>query len=121
GTGGGAIAAFRAAGVTPVPPVTGNDSELAAAQRIVSGDQYNTISKPIRIVAEAAADIAWQFAQGQRPEGSTTLFDTPTDLFEPTVVTIENLQEVLVESGELSLEDICTAEYAAACAANGLS
>ena len=34
GTGGGAISAFKAAGVTPVPPVTGNDFEVAAAQRI---------------------------------------------------------------------------------------
>lgn len=120
GTGGGAIAAFKAAGVAPVPPVTGNDSELAAAQRIVAGDQYNTISKPIRIVAEAAAEIALRFARGERPTGSTTLFDTPSELFEPTVVTIENLREVLVESGELQLADICTAEYAAACRANGL-
>jgi D-xylose transport system substrate-binding protein len=47
GTAGGAIAAFKASG-TPVPPVSGNDAELAAAQRIVKGDQYNTISKPIR-------------------------------------------------------------------------
>jgi D-xylose transport system substrate-binding protein len=29
GTGGGAVAAFKAAGVNPVPPVTGNDATLA--------------------------------------------------------------------------------------------
>ena len=50
GTGGGAISAFKAAGTNPVPPVTGNDAELAAIQRIVNGDQYNTINKPIKIV-----------------------------------------------------------------------
>ena len=48
GTGGGAIAAFKAAGVNPVPPVTGNDATIAALQLIISGDQYNTISKPSR-------------------------------------------------------------------------
>ena len=68
GTGGGAISAFKAAGVTP-PPVSGNDAELAAAQRIVTGDQYNTISKPIKIVAGAAAEVAYAFAQGKPPEG----------------------------------------------------
>jgi D-xylose transport system substrate-binding protein len=47
GTGGGAIAAFKAAGVKPVPPITGNDATIAALQLIISGDQYNTISKPI--------------------------------------------------------------------------
>jgi simple sugar transport system substrate-binding protein/D-xylose transport system substrate-binding protein len=120
GTGGGAIAAFKAAGVTPVPPVTGNDSELAAAQRILSGDQYNTISKPIRIVAEAAAERAFQFVNGERPEGTSTLFNTPTELFMPTVVTVDNLQEVLLDSGELDAAEVCTAEYAPACAAAGI-
>ena len=36
--------------------MTGKDAELAALQRIVSGDQYNTISKPIKTVADAAAE-----------------------------------------------------------------
>src|SRR5690242_6310888 len=35
GTGGGAIAAMKSAGVTPWPPVTGQDAELAAIQRIL--------------------------------------------------------------------------------------
>ncbi len=115
GTGGGAIAAFKAAGV-PVPPVTGNDAELAAAQRIVNGDQYNTISKPIKIVAEAAAVVANDFAQGKKPTGKTTLFDTPSELFVPTVVTVANLKEALVTSGILPAAKICTPTYAAACA-----
>ena len=51
GTAGGAIAAFKAAGVEPVPPVTGNDATIAALQLIIAGDQYNTISKPSEIVA----------------------------------------------------------------------
>jgi simple sugar transport system substrate-binding protein/D-xylose transport system substrate-binding protein len=121
GTGGASIAAFRAAGITPVPPVTGNDAELAAIQRIVSGDQYNTISKPISIVAEAAAEVAYAFAQGETPEGGTTLFDTPTQLFEPTVVTRENLREVIVDGGIYTAEQICTPEYAAGCAELGIA
>ena len=77
GTGGAAIAAFKAAGVD-VPPVTGNDAELAALQRIIAGDQFNTISKPIHIVAEASADVAFAFLQGEAPESDTELFDTPS-------------------------------------------
>jgi D-xylose transport system substrate-binding protein len=119
GTGGGAIAAFKAAGV-PVPPVSGNDAELAAAQRIISGDQYNTISKPIKIVAGASAEVAYAFVQGKPPAGETTLFDTPSQLFVPTVVTKENLKEELIDSGELKASEVCTKEYAKDCAALGI-
>ncbi|MFE0426305.1 substrate-binding domain-containing protein, partial [Streptomyces sp. NPDC058953] len=94
GTGGGSVAAFKAAGVK-VPPVTGNDAELAAAQRIVAGDQFTTVSKPIRTVAEAAATAAHAFLEGSRPRGNATLFDTPSELFTPTVVTRENIADVL--------------------------
>ncbi|ONK10508.1 substrate-binding domain-containing protein [Streptomyces sp. MP131-18] len=120
GTGGGAIAAFKAAGM-PVPPVTGNDFEVAAAQRIAAGDQYNTISKPIKIVAEAAAEVAYQFVTGEEPTAETELFDTPAQLFEPTVVTAENLPDVLAESDQVDVADVCTDGYAAACAEAGVS
>ncbi|MEU7002903.1 sugar ABC transporter substrate-binding protein [Nonomuraea sp. NPDC046570] len=119
GTGGGTIAAFKAAG-EKVPPVTGNDAEVAAAQRIIAGDQYNTISKPIKIVAEASAVVAWEFMQGKKPAGKTTLYDTPSELFTPTVVTKENLAEVLFTSGEMKAADVCTGNYAAACADLGI-
>ncbi len=120
GTGGGAIAAFKAAGAD-VPPVSGNDAELAAAQRIVNGDQYNTISKPIKIVASAAADVAYAFAQGKPPKGETTLFDTPSQLFVPTVVTRENLKQELIDSGEIKASDLCVKEYAKGCAELGIA
>ncbi|GAA4991957.1 simple sugar transport system substrate-binding protein/D-xylose transport system substrate-binding protein [Nonomuraea thailandensis] len=119
GTGGGTIAAFKAAGVK-VPPVTGNDAEVAAAQRIVAGDQYNTISKPIKIVAEASANVAWEFMQGKKPAGKTTLYDTPSELFVPTVVTKENIKEVLFDSGIMKAADVCSGEYAKGCEELGI-
>jgi len=120
GTGGGAISAFKAADAE-VPPVSGNDAELAAAQRIVAGDQYNTISKPIKIVAGAAADIAYAFAQGKPPKAKATLFDAPSQLFIPKVVTAETVKKDLIDSGELKAEDICSKEYADDCAKLGLN
>src|SRR5690606_29774148 len=68
GTAGGAIAALKAAGVDPLPPVTGNDAVVAALQLIVAGDQYNTISKPSEIVAAAAANVAVAMLRGETPE-----------------------------------------------------
>ena len=80
-----AIAAFKAAGVNPVPPVTGNDATLAGLQLIIAGDQYNTILKPSEIVAAAAAKVAVDFLSGQSPKAETTLFNTPSQLFKPAV------------------------------------
>ncbi|AKH85436.1 ABC transporter substrate-binding protein [Streptomyces sp. CNQ-509] len=120
GTGGGSIAAFKAA-EAQVPPVTGNDAELAAVQRIIAGDQYNTISKPIKTVAEAAAEVTYAFMQGEKPKADTELFDTPSQLFEPTVVTQENLKEVIFgPDGVLKAEDVCTREYAKDCQSLGI-
>ncbi|MBB2988062.1 ABC transporter substrate-binding protein [Terracoccus luteus] len=119
GTGGGAIAAFKAAG-TKVPPVTGNDAELAAAQRIISGDQFNTISKPIKIVAEAAAESAYSMLQGKAPESKATVFDTPAELFVPEVVTKENIKKVLFDSGIMKASQACTGAYAAGCTELGI-
>jgi D-xylose transport system substrate-binding protein len=120
GTGGGAISAFKSAGVNPVPPVTGNDSETAAAQRIVAGTQYNTINKPIRIVASAAADAAFKLLKGEKPEPTSTVFDTPAALFTPFVVTKDNVKKQLIDSGLQKASAVCTKPYASACAALGI-
>jgi len=120
GTAGGAIAAFKAAGVDPVPPVTGNDATIAALQLIIAGDQYNTISKPSEIVAAAAANVAVQMLNGETPEPKTTLFDTPSELFVPVVVTRENLKAEIFDKGINTVEEICTGRYAEGCAELGI-
>src|SRR5690625_3628084 len=115
GTGGAAIAALKASGIDPLPPVTGNDAETAAIQRIIGGDQHNTISKPIKIVAEESAEIAIQLMQGEEPEADEDLFDTPSKLFVPEVVTKDNVKEVIFDEGIYEPVEICTDEYADAC------
>jgi D-xylose transport system substrate-binding protein len=120
GTAGGAIAAFKAAGVDPVPPVTGNDATIAALQLIIAGDQFNTISKPSEIVAAAAAKVAVQLLNGETPEATTTLYDTPSQLFVPAVITAENIKAEIFDAGVTPVEDVCTASYAEACAAMGI-
>ena len=120
GTGGGAIAALKAAGVDPLPPVSGNDAVIAALQRIIAGDQYNTISKPSEIVAAAAARAAVKLLNGETPEPNTTLYDTPSELYTPVVVTRDNLKAEIFDSGILKVEQVCTPEYAEPCKAIGL-
>ncbi len=120
GTGGGAIAAFKAAGVNPVPPVTGNDATIAALQLIISGDQYNTISKPSEIVAAAAANVAVKLLKGETVEAKTTLYNTPSELFVPAVVTAENIKAEIFDKGIQKTEDVCTGEYAEGCKTLGI-
>ena len=120
GTGGGAIAAFKAAGVDPVPPVTGNDATTAALQLIIAGDQYNTISKPSEIVARAAAEVAVALLNGETPTATGTLYDTPSQLFVPAVITQENIKAEIFDKGIAPVADVCTAEYVEACTALGI-
>ena len=120
GTGGGAIAAFKAAGVNPVPPVSGNDATIAALQLIIAGDQYNTISKPSEIVAAAAAKVAVGFLSGQSPKAVTTLYKSPSQLFTPAVVTAKNLKAEIVDKGITSAKELCTGRYAEGCKRLGI-
>ncbi|HTI00134.1 MAG TPA: sugar ABC transporter substrate-binding protein [Acidisoma sp.] len=126
GTGGAAVAAFKAAGVDPVPPVTGNDATIAGLQLIIAGDQYNTISKPSEIVGAAAAKVAVALLEGQTPAGNTTLFGTTTELFTPTLVTAENLKAEIVDK-EINGKPIepasvlCTGRYADGCKKLGIT
>jgi D-xylose transport system substrate-binding protein len=77
---------------TRFPRSRGNDATIAALQLIISGDQYNTISKPSEIVAAAAAKVAVAFLKGETPEAKTTLYNTPSELFVPAVVTAREHQ-----------------------------
>ena len=126
GTAGGTVAAFKAAGVNPVPPVTGNDATIAGLQLIIAGDQYNTISKPSEVVAAAAAKVAMQLLQGETPKATTTLFNTPTQLFTPTLITRKNIDSEIIKK-EINGKPIepasalCTGRYKADCVKLGIS
>ena len=129
GTGGGAIAAMKSAGVTPLPPVTGQDAELAAIQRILIGEQYMTVYKAIKAEAEAAAQLAYDLAYGVAVPSSMTngktvnnkAKDIPSVLLTPVAVTKSTIQTTVVADGFWTKADICTATYAAACTAAGIS
>jgi D-xylose transport system substrate-binding protein len=121
GTAGGAISAFKAAGVNPNPPVSGNDATVAGLQLIIAGDQYNTISKPSEIVGGAAAEVANALIGTQPPAAKVDLFGSPSQLFEPTLVTSENLKAEIIDKKINTAADLCTAEYSDACKALTIS
>ncbi len=125
GTAGGAIAAMKGAGFSPIPPTTGQDAELAAIQRIVAGDQYMTVYKAIKPEAERAAELANDLLQGKQPPGDTTVNNGDQDvksfLLTPVAVTKDNIKDTVIKDGFYKASQICTGAYAKACTAAGLS
>ncbi|MFD4571608.1 sugar ABC transporter substrate-binding protein [Streptomyces sp. NPDC058417] len=127
---GGIIKALKAAGVTELPPITGQDAELAAVQRIVAGEQYMSVYKPYPQMAEAAAEMAVAKVQGRDIQFDALTrdsVDSPTDKNIPaqlvTVVALtkKNIKETVIADGIYKASDICTAKYQSACAALKLS
>lgn len=126
---GGAIAAMKSVGVGPWPPVTGQGADLAAIQRIVTGDQYMTVYEPIRGEAEAAAQLAYDLAFGVTVPASMTngrtvnngTADIPAVLLTPVVVTKANIESTVVADGFWTAGDICTSQFKSACATAGIS
>jgi D-xylose transport system substrate-binding protein len=128
GTAGGAIAAMKAAGIDPIPPITGQDAELAAIQRILAGEQYMTVYKAIKPEAEIAAEVAIALGRGEDPpeEHVNQQVDNgdseiPSQILDPVSVTAENVNDTIVADGFWSVEEICEGDYATACEEAGIS
>lgn len=126
GTGGGAIAAMKGAGIDPsTRPTTGQDAELAAIQRILIGEQYMTVYKPIKPLAEKAAEFAVALANGDEVKGADDKEDNgkievPTVKLDVVAVTKDNVKSTVVADGFWTAKQICTARYAAACKKYGI-
>jgi D-xylose transport system substrate-binding protein len=128
GTAGGAIAAMKSAGIDPAErPITGQDAELAAIQRILIGEQYMTVYKAIKPEAEAAAELAVALLRGEEPPAGMVNGEVDNGfkavasiLLEPIAVTQDNVADTIIADGFWSADDVCTAEYADACAAAGI-
>ena len=125
---GAAIAALDAGAVRPLPPVTGQDADLAAVQRIVAGRQYMTVYKSYRAEADAAVRMA--VALGRRePVGSVaaTTVDSATTRNIPSVllgsesVTAGTIKGTVVKDGIYTVDQICTPGLRSACAKAGLT
>jgi len=125
GMAGGAIAAMKRAGYAKVPPITGQDAELAAVQRILTGEQYMTIYLDIRAEAEKSAELAVALSKGEKPAAPTTVDNgtakIPAFLLDPIPVTADKVKDTIVKDGFYKAAEICTAAVAAACTKAGIS
>ncbi|MDN0200495.1 substrate-binding domain-containing protein [Streptomyces sp. S.PNR 29] len=130
GMAGAVIEALKEAGVTKMPPVTGQDADLAAVQRVIAGEQYMTVYKSFLLEADNAAEMAVAKVQGKDIQfdaltrdrvDSPTQKNIPTMLVPVVALTKDNVKQTVIQDGVYTAKDICTAEYAADCAAIGLS
>jgi D-xylose transport system substrate-binding protein len=126
GTAGGAIAAMKSAGIDPKTiPVTGQDAEVAGIQRILAGEQYMTVYKPIPPMAKKAAEWAVMLAQGKKPTDATDKenngkIDVPTLKIDVTPVTADKVKDTVIKDGYWKPKDICTGSYKSACTKYGI-
>ncbi|MFJ9818540.1 substrate-binding domain-containing protein [Streptomyces sp. NPDC101151] len=128
GLAGGSITALKANKVDPLPPVTGQDAELAAVRRIVAGDQYMTVYKPFGPEASAGAAMAVAAARGDSlnriaRDKVTTRDGTevPAVMLTPISVTAADIKNTLVKDGMYTVRQICTPQLRAACKKEGLT
>ncbi|MEU2735285.1 substrate-binding domain-containing protein [Streptomyces sp. NPDC007095] len=129
GLAGAVIDALKTMGVSKVPPVTGQDAELDAVQRIVRGEQYMSVYKSYPDEASAAAEMAVAKIQGRGIEfdaltrdkvDSPTTKKIPSQLMPVVALTKANIKETVIQDGIYTVKQICTASTKADCTAIGL-
>lgn len=115
GTAGGSIAALAAQGLAGSVPVSGQDADRAALNRIALGTQTMTVWKDARDLGRNAAEIAIQLAGGKKLNevaGATAWSQGPskqamTAIFlKPVTVTKDNLN-VVIEAGWAPKAAVC--------------
>ncbi len=126
GTAGGAIAALSAQGLAGSVPVSGQDGDHAALNRIALGTQTVSVWKDARELGKRAAEIALELADGtalDAVEGASKFSDGPNGtemnavLLAPVPVTRDNL-DVVIDAGWVGKDVVCqgvTAGSVAAC------
>jgi D-xylose transport system substrate-binding protein len=110
GTAGGVIQALTEQKLAGKVPVSGQDADLAACQRIAEGTQAMTVYKPIKVIAKAAAGAAVKLANGKKVK-TTKVVDNgkikvPYLALEPIPVDKKNLYQVVVKDGHHPLAEV---------------
>ncbi len=115
GTAGGAIAALAAQGLAGSVPVSGQDADFAALNRVALGTQTVSVWKDSRELGKEAAGIALALAGGKKMTEikGVTAFDggpkkvTMQSVFlKPIAITKDNLN-VVIDAGWIKKETAC--------------
>jgi D-xylose transport system substrate-binding protein len=117
-------AALRAAGVGTLPPIIGHNADIAGMQRMLVGQQYATVYKPVVNEAERAAELAYDLLRGQHPAAPSTIDNRagqqPAVLLPARVITRDDLKSTVLKDGFVTVGAVCAASYTDACAQAGI-
>ena len=112
----GILSALKSAGygtpAQPYPTVTGQDAEVASVKSIIAGEQYSTVYKDTRKLADVAVNMVDSVLNGKKPAtNNTTDYDNgnkvvPSFLLQPVAVDKSNYQKVLIDGGYYTADDL---------------
>jgi D-xylose transport system substrate-binding protein len=111
GTAGGVIAALSARGIKGVP-VSGQDGDHAALNRVALGTQTVSVWKDARVLGREAADAAVALASGKKVDGAVTWADgekkvaLQSKFLKPVSITKDNL-DVVIKAGWIGKDEVC--------------
>ncbi|MFJ8915046.1 multiple monosaccharide ABC transporter substrate-binding protein [Amycolatopsis sp. NPDC102389] len=96
----------------PYPVVTGQDAEVASVKSIIAGEQYSTIFKDTRKLADTTVKMADAVLKGGKAEtNNTTDYNNgqkvvPAFLLESVILNKGNYQKELIDSGYYKAEQL---------------
>jgi len=111
GTAGGVVAALSARGISGVP-VSGQDGDQAALNRVALGTQTVSVWKDARVLGKEAADAAVDLAAGKKVPGAETWSGgekkvaLQSKFLKPVPVTKDNL-DVVVKANWITKDNLC--------------
>lgn len=125
GTAGGVVAALAAQGLDGAVPVSGQDGDHAALNRVARGTQTVSVWKDARDLGKNAAEVATMLADGKAMadipgavqwSGGPNGVEMSAIFLAPVPVTAENLADV-VDAGWIEKDKVCQGaqESVAAC------
>ena len=94
------------------PVVTGQDCDIANVKNLAAGKQAMDIFKDTRTLADQVVKMVESVLNGEEAEvNDTESYDNgtgviPTYLCEPTVVTADNYEEILIDSGYYTADQL---------------
>jgi D-xylose transport system substrate-binding protein len=115
GTAGGAIAALAEQGMAGSVPVSGQDGDHAALNRIALGTQTVSVWKDARALGKKAAEIALLLANGRKMSdipgavqfnGGPKKVEMNSLFLTPIPITRENL-DVVIDAGWIRRDEVC--------------
>jgi D-xylose transport system substrate-binding protein len=115
GTAGGAIAALAAQGIAGSVPVSGQDGDHAALNRVALGTQTISVWKDARALGKRAAEIALLLADGKKMsdipgavkfDGGPKKVEMNALFLTPIPITRENL-DVVIDAGWIRRDEVC--------------